>query len=113
VSFLLLIPVMLSFLLLAAHFLRDGNLLLVGLCLALSVLLALRKPWAARIAQGALVVGAMVWLGTTVELVRLRMAHDMDWIRMAIILGTVTAVTGGSALLFQVGRLRRRYASRP
>lgn len=108
-SFLLLIPVLLSFLLLAAHFMRDGNLLLVGFCLVIPSLLLFRRPWAARIAQGALILGALVWAGTTVELIRLRLAHDMDWIRMAVILGSVTVITAGSALLFQVGRLRKRY----
>jgi len=106
---LLLIPVLLSALLMAAHVLRSGHLVLVVLCLLSPLLLLIRRPWVARGFQLALALGAFEWALTAVRLVRLRIELDQDWLRMAIILGCVAAFTGGSALLFQTRRLRRRY----
>ena len=106
---LLLMPVVLSFLVLGAHFLRAGNIPLVVASLALLFLLAFRKPWAARIVQAALVLGALEWVHTLVRLANMRAQLGMPGTRMAIILGVVAAVSLTSALLFQTKRLGRVY----
>lgn len=104
-----LLPVVLSLLVLAAHFLRAGNLLLVILVLGLLVLLGVRRAWAARTVQIALLVGALEWIWTLTRLVNARAQAGEPALRMAIILGGVALVTGMSALLFQTERLRRRF----
>jgi hypothetical protein len=109
VNLLYLLPVLLSCLLLAAHCLRYGQLLLVIACLALPALLAVPRAWAARTVQVALIVGALEWARTTVVLMMHRLAVDEPWLRMVLILGAVTAVTASSALVFRTRRLRRRY----
>jgi hypothetical protein len=109
VAFLQLIPVLLSALLLSAHFLRGGHLLLVAFCLLVPLLLLIRRPWVPRAMQVGLVIGALEWVRTTIQLVLLRQEKGEDWTRMAIILGCVALVTGGSALVFLTQRLRRRY----
>ncbi|MDP7114592.1 MAG: hypothetical protein QGH45_21645 [Myxococcota bacterium] len=108
-SFLLLIPVLLSTLMMAAHFLYHGHMVIVGLCLLSPLLLLIRRPWVARSFQLALAFGAFEWVRTAINHVQERTAMDEDWLRLAIILGSVAALTGGSALLFQTRRLRRRY----
>lgn len=106
---LLLTPVVLSLLVLGAHFLRAGNIPLVAASLALLVLLAFHKPWAARTVQAALVLGALEWVLTLVHLADIRAQLGMPGMRMAIILGVVAAFTLASALLFQTKRLGRVY----
>ena len=106
---LLLTPVVLSLLVLGAHFLRGGEIPLVVASLAVLVLLGIRKPWAARLAQVALVLGALEWVITLVRLANIRAQMGMPGTRMAIILGVVAAITLGSALLFQTRRLSRFY----
>jgi hypothetical protein len=108
-----LIPVVLSLLVLGAHFLRAGNTLMVGTCLALLCLLFVRKPLAARLLQAALLLGALEWIRTLAALAGGRMDAGQPYLRMAVILGIVAAVTGLSALLFQTRRLGRVYGTRP
>src|SRR5512144_3131672 len=81
--------VVLSALILAAHFLRGGNLLLLVLCLLFPALLLVRQLWAVRVVQLFLLLGAAEWVRTTVELIQERQAIGMSWDRLALILGLV------------------------
>lgn len=108
-SALLLAPVVLSLLVLGAHFLRTGNLLLVLAVLALLGLLGVRRRWAARTVQVALLLGAAEWVRTLVVLNAVRVQAGLPARRMVIILGCVALVTAVSALVFRTARLRRRY----
>jgi hypothetical protein len=103
------VPIVLSLLVLAAHFLRGGCLLLVIPVLALLGLLVVPRPWVARTAQAVLALGALEWIRTTVTLATQRMHAGEPFLRMVLILGVVVAVTIGSALLFESAPLRRRY----
>lgn len=106
---LLLTPIVLSFVILAAHFSRHDAPVLTWLCLALPLLVFVRRRWAPRVLQLALVGGALEWIRTAVSLTTQRMDADEPWVRMAVILGLVTLVTAGSALLLQNRRLRQRH----
>jgi hypothetical protein len=99
----------LSALILAAHFLRAGQWAGVGASLALLVVLAIPRPWAARVAQAALVLGAAEWLRTLIQLVGERRAEHAPYVRLAVILGAVAVLTAVSALVFESRRLRARY----
>ena len=61
---LLYIPVVLSILVLGAHFLRYGSEIGVFAALLLIALLFLRRPWVARLMQAVLVLGTLEWLRT-------------------------------------------------
>lgn len=104
-----LIPVMLSVLLLAAHFLRSGNGVLVLLCLLVPLLLLLRRPWVPRALQVLLVLGAAEWARTLWGFAATRRAHGQPWTRMALILGAVALFTLLSALVFRSKGLKQRY----
>lgn len=105
-----LILVVLCLLLLGAHFLRDGALTLVVLAVVvLPALLVVRKPWAARLVQLALLLGTLEWIRTLVQLVNARIEAGQPFTRLAIIVGVVAAVTLLSALAFQFGSLGRAY----
>lgn len=106
---LLFVPIVLSLLVLGAHFLRDGNDFGVAAAVGLIALLFVRRPGAARVVQAALVLGALEWVWTIYELVQLRTAMGMPATRMMIILGAVAAVTALSAGLFQTRALQRVY----
>jgi hypothetical protein len=108
-----LIPVGLSLLVLGAHFLRAGSTALVAVPLIVLVLLCVRRPWTARLAQAVLVLGALEWVRTAIHLAGMRMQAGAPVVRMALILGAVAAVTGLSALLFQTRSLGRAYGIRP
>ena len=82
-----------SFLLLGAHFLRDGTMAGVAAASFMLGLLFLRRPWVARLAQAALVAGAFVWALTLYDLAQMRMALGLPYLRMAVILGSVGELT--------------------
>ncbi len=104
-----LLPVILSCLLLAAHFMRAGLFPLVVLSLAFPALLLFRRPWAARLVQIILVLGALEWIRILMVLVDERRTAGQSWTRLAIILGLVAVFTGGSALVFCWDSLKKRY----
>ena len=69
------IPMVLSALVLGAHFLRSGRLLLVALCLAVPFVLFVRRVWALRLVQLFLLLGTAEWVRTLIEMVRVRQAQ--------------------------------------
>ena len=106
---LLYIPVVLSLVILGAHFMRYGNFAGVFVFSGLIALLFVRRAWVARLMQVVLVLGALEWVRTLYELVQIRAALGQPFIRMTLILGVVVAVSFCSALLFQLPALKRIY----
>src|SRR5262245_4811978 len=101
-AFFYLVPVILSLLALAAHWLRSGNLVLVAVVLLLIlVVLAARRPWVPRLAQAALAVGTVEWVRALVAFASERMRQAQPYTRLVVILGSVTLVTALSALVFE------------
>lgn len=108
-----LFPVVLSLLVLGAHFLRAGNIALLAAVIVLLALLAVPRPWAARAVQVALVIGALEWCRTLFGLALERIARGEPTVRLVIILGAVAMATVLSSLLFETATLRRLYRLRP
>ena len=104
-----LLPVILSFLLLAAHFYRAGQVILAGISLAIPFLLFLKERWVVGGIQIALVLGSLEWLRTLVGFAQQRIEFGQPWTRLAIILGGVALLTALSALVFRNKILRSRF----
>ena len=107
--FALLIPALLSFLVLAAHFFRGGHTNLTLICCAAPLLLLARRTWATRLLQVLLVIGALEWVRTTLQIQAIRIDEGRDWHRMAVILYSVAGFTFASSLVFFSPALRRHY----
>ena len=93
-NLLKLLPVILSFLILGAHFSRADAAILMFICIAFPLLLFVKKPWVARLLQIVLVLGALEWMRATYIYAAERQAFGESWIRLAIILGIVALFTG-------------------
>lgn len=106
---LLLLPALLGVLVLAAHFLRDGNLVAVVLLVAMVPLLGLRRRWIPRVFQVILGLGSLEWLRTLLALRSQRMALGLPHTRMVAILGGVAVFTALAAALFEVPPIRDWY----
>jgi hypothetical protein len=102
-------PIVLSLLLLAAHFLRYGETLAVILALALLGLLFVRKPWVARTIQVALLAATAEWLRTLLQLALERMHAGVPFMRMVVILSAVALLALGGTLVFQTRRIGSIY----
>jgi hypothetical protein len=108
-----LIAPALAFLLLGASFLRAGNELMMAGCAVLLVLLTVPRPWAAWIAQIALVLAALRWLWLTWLIGSMRASMGVPYGRMAIILSAVALFTLLAMLVFHSRRLRQYYRLEP
>jgi hypothetical protein len=95
--------------LLAAHFLRAGNLALVALCLAAPLLFLHRRRWCLIALQVLAYAAAVNWILVAVELVRLRQQLGQQWTIAALILGTVALLTLLAGLLLNSRAMRERY----
>ena len=102
------LPVVLSALVLAAHFFRSRSLPLVAVALALPLLLFVRERWSARVVQAGLLLGAVEWVRTLVFFAGQRIESGRSWGRLAVILGAVAALTALSALAVRVPSARTR-----
>jgi hypothetical protein len=104
-----LLPIIISGLLLAAHFLRAQIYPLVILSLAFPALLLFKCVWAVRLVQIILVLGALEWIRILLVLVDERRTAGQPWTRLVIILALVAVFTAGSALVFCCRSLKNRY----
>jgi hypothetical protein len=111
-NILRLLPVILSFLLLGAHFYRAGQVVLAGLCVAVLFLLFLRKHWVPLLFQVLLALAALEWLRSLYFLAAMRIAWNEPWTRLALILGAVALFTLMSGLVFRNRNLRSIYGSK-
>jgi hypothetical protein len=105
---LLLVPPVLSFLLLGAHFYRSANDALVVVAGVLAVLACVPRRWAVRVAQLGLAAGAVEWARATWAFAEVRAAMGLPWLRLVLILGGVALFTLLSALVYRSSRLSAR-----
>ena len=107
---LLLLPVVISLLLMAAHFLRDGWPLLSILCLVVIVLVLIsHDPLIATVTKVILALGSIEWIRTAFNFVSARMESGEPWMRLAVILGAVTCFTFASIFVFNTNALKERF----
>jgi cobalamin synthase len=104
-----LAPVALAGAALAAHYYRAGQEVGVAASLALIALALVRRPWAARVVQAGLLLGALEWLRTMATFAAARIAVGQPYLRLVLILAAVALVTALAALVFERRAMRRRY----
>ena len=104
-----LMPVFVALAVLAAHFYRAHAWVPFGITIALLPLLLARAPWAARVLQAALAIGALEWLRTAAALVALRQSMGLPYTRLVIILGVVAVGTLLAAFIFESRPVRARF----
>lgn len=106
------ILVVLSSLLIGAHFLRHGNVVAVLLCLVAPFLLLLKKRWVLIVLQCFLYGAALLWLLYTRVLVHQRMLEHRPFRGVILILGSVALVTVLSGLLLNSRSMKDRYPNK-
>ncbi|MEQ8225949.1 MAG: hypothetical protein ABRQ37_26795 [Candidatus Eremiobacterota bacterium] len=94
-----IVMVIISSLLIGAHFFRWGYYPLVIVSLLFPLLLAVRRTWATGVVQLLLLLAGIEWIKTLILLVSVRRATGMPWTRLSVILGSVAAFTIASAIM--------------
>ncbi len=105
------VPVVISSLLIAAHFQRAGMSFVTIICLLIPFSLFYTHPLSMRLVQFYLVLASLEWIRTLYYLVQLRMDHGMEWTRLAVIIGSVALFTLCSAFVFRNKDIKRIYSS--
>ncbi len=103
------LPAVLSFLPLAAHGLRSGDMGLLCACLGCAALLFTRWAFARTVCLAALAAGSLFWVDTALTLAAVRRAMGEPWLRPALILGGAAAFTLASGLLLTTRRAGERF----
>jgi hypothetical protein len=106
---LYLIPPIIGFVLMAAHFFRGENYLAALVSLVVIILVFVRRPWAARAIQVCLLLGSLEWLRSTTSLAYSRSEAGEPFLRLALILGGVALFTALSSLVFRTRILRSHF----
>ncbi len=109
VVFCQLLPVIISLLVLGAHFVRSGNILLMLVSIALIFSLFVREPFMARTMQIVLLGAAAEWIRFAFVLVSARMEDGQPWTRLAIVIGGVVLLAVASIFVFYTKSLKEMY----
>lgn len=110
VKFMLLTVIVISLLLITAHFVRSAQSWFAAIYLVLIIaFLLFREPVVVRITQAALIIAACEWLRATLVFVTLRIQEGDAWLRLAIILTGVAGFTFSSVFVFRNRSLKELY----
>jgi hypothetical protein len=102
-----LLPAALAFVLFGAHLYRAGFPIASALAVAAAALPFVRARAAAPLAQALLVLAALEWIRTAFAFAGERIADGRPVVRLAVILGAVTALTLAAAWLLSSAAVRR------
>ena len=105
----MLFLVVMSLLLLTAHFMKAGVPLLAAAALLAIGLVWVRRPWAARALQAVLVLGGLEWLRAIPGYLAEYAALGKSPTRMIFIMLTVAVFTMLTAFVLQTKGQRKRF----
>jgi len=106
-----LLPVLLSFLLIAAHFSRADQSILLIISLTIPFLLLIKKRIIIRIMQIVLLLAGAEWIRAMLIYIEVRQSSGDDWTRLAIILSIVAIYTAFSGFFLQNVKILNMYKS--
>jgi hypothetical protein len=96
-------------LLFGAHFLREGNIVAVALCLGAPLLFLYRRWWILIPLQVMAYAASATWIITLLRIVEQRQLAGRTWTAAALILGGVALLTLFAGLLLNSRVFRERY----
>ncbi len=105
-----ILPLILAFILLGAHFLRAGSLWGAVVMALIPLLLLFKSRWSWLVVQICLYLGAALWINTTIAIIQQRIGWGQPWGRVALILGGVTLFTIWAGVLLNSPQVKSRYS---
>jgi hypothetical protein len=104
-----ILPVIISCLLLGAHFLRAGNIPLTVGCVLMPLLLLINAWWSVMIVQLLTYIGVLIWVKTAIQIYHRRLIFGMPWVRAVVIVGAVALFTAFAGLLLNSSGVKKKY----
>jgi len=108
-TFFIYLPVVLSVVLIAAHFYRKGQYTFAYTLIGTPVILFIKKPFSPRIIQTILFFATIQWWMTIYKIIEFRKAFNMPWLRFGLIMGGVAVFTLFSIILLESKTIKRIY----
>ena len=108
--FLRLIPVILSFLILGAHFSRLSLNSLMLLSILFPFLLFIKKAWIPKLFQLTLILAALEWLRSLYIYIQAYEDAGKSWTIVLLIMGGIALFTALSGLIFKNKSVRNKYS---
>ena len=94
---------------LSAHFLRDNDFGMMLIAVSIPFLLLIRKRWILNIVSGLLLLGSLEWIITAINIYEIRTLTGENYIRMLVIMSSVSLLTLISALLVLRKKFLEKY----
>lgn len=104
-----IIILILTYLLLGAHFFRDGETFLSIVCIFIPLLLLIKKKWCLLFVKLFTYGGVIVWIFTLITLINERVNTGEPWLRMAVILLAVIVMTISTSLFLNSKVFKEKY----
>ena len=104
-----ILPLIISAVILAAHFLRSYSLVPMALCLIAPFLLFIKQRWVLVIFQGLSVFAAGIWLIALYGIIQDRNYQGRSWLASGIILGLVIIFTLFSGYCLSSTQVKYKY----
>ena len=92
-------PALIAMLVLAAHYFRGAQYAAAAACVVATALFFARHPVAVVLSRVLLLAACGVWVVTAMRLAEARRAFGEPYLRMALILGGVAALTALAAIV--------------
>ena len=108
-----ILPVIISFLLLGAHFLRAGNFPLTLGAVLVPLLLLVKAWWSVTIVQLFTYIGVIIWVKTAMQIYLRRVIFGRPWGKAMMILGAVSLFTAFAGLLLSSSVVKKKYPPAP
>ena len=104
-----LLPVILAGLIFSAHVLRFYGWIPAIAAFLFLFTLSVGKSWILRLWQLYLAAATVVWIQATIGFVRYRMAMELPWTRLVIIMGLIVALTVFSIFWLETKNIKQYF----
>ena len=102
-------PIIICFLLMAAHLSRANLNILMVVCLVLPFILLWKSKVSARVVQIALMIFGLEWIRALIYYAHVRMENGEDWFRLGIILIVVAVFNFVTIFVYRSSYMIDRY----
>lgn len=108
-TFFKFFAIILCFILMAAHLSRADMIMLSIISLLFPFILLWKHKISAITVQIALGLFGLEWIRALVYYARIRVENGEDWLRLALILGTVAIINFATILVYRTRYMKEKY----
>jgi len=109
ITFLQFLMIVISFLMISAHFYRANNHYLAYFLILVPFFLIIRKKYIVRFTQIILFLSSIEWWIVIYKIINIRRMYNMPWIRFSLIMSLVAVFTLLSIVVLESKIMKKIY----